>query len=282
MTYTSAASFRTALEQRLLNNAAATGVSIDRLRRRVMFERIVTRLDLAEPGRWVLKGGMALEVRLRDQARVTKDIDLGLRDELQGLTDLQDRITDALTLDPDNDWFEFLVTNPRILGADSAGVPTWRVSIETRLAGRPFGSLSLDASPRAQELTATERLMLPNPLGFAGIPDRSIETIDVNRHAAEKLHAISRTYGDRENSRVRDLIDLVILDDHGLIDPNQLGHHVRAVWQERDGEPPPSTLPPLPASWPKRYEQDAAKLNLDTDFSAAISILGRLWTIATR
>jgi hypothetical protein len=63
MTYTSAAAFRTALEQRLLTVAANGGVSIDRLRRRVMFERIVTRLDLATPGRWVLKGGMALEVQ---------------------------------------------------------------------------------------------------------------------------------------------------------------------------------------------------------------------------
>jgi hypothetical protein len=174
------------------------------------------------------------------------------------------------------------VTNPRILGADSVGVRTWRVSIETRLAGRTFGSISLDASPRAHELTATDRLALPNSLEFAGIPARSIETIDIHRHAAEKLHAISRTYGDRENSRVRDLIDLVILDDHGLIDPTQLGQHVNAVWQERDSQAPPITLPPLPASWPERYQHDTAALSLDPDFPAAVSILDRLWTIATR
>ena len=82
MTYETPQALRTALEQRLLNRSHETGVALDRLRRRVMFERIVARLEAAEPGQWVLKGGMALEVRLRDDARLTKDIDLGLRDDV--------------------------------------------------------------------------------------------------------------------------------------------------------------------------------------------------------
>jgi hypothetical protein len=48
-----------ALEDRLLARSNETGVSLDRLRRRVVFERVVARLHAAEPGRWVLKGGMA-------------------------------------------------------------------------------------------------------------------------------------------------------------------------------------------------------------------------------
>jgi len=57
----------------LSNRAAQTGLGLDRLRRGVFFERILARLEAAQPGRWVLKGGMALEVRLGDDARVTKD-----------------------------------------------------------------------------------------------------------------------------------------------------------------------------------------------------------------
>lgn len=68
-----------ALEQRLLTRSNESAISLDRLRRRVIFERIVARLHAADPGLWVLKGGMALEVRLGDGARLTKDIDLGLR-----------------------------------------------------------------------------------------------------------------------------------------------------------------------------------------------------------
>jgi hypothetical protein len=62
MRYASPHALRTALEDRLLRRSQQTGISLDRLRRRVMFERIVARLEAADPGRWVLKGGMALEV----------------------------------------------------------------------------------------------------------------------------------------------------------------------------------------------------------------------------
>ena len=72
MSYKTAQALRMALEQRLLSRSKETKVSLDRLRRRVLFERIVSRLHAAEPGRWVLKGGMALEVRLRDDARLTR------------------------------------------------------------------------------------------------------------------------------------------------------------------------------------------------------------------
>ena len=82
MTYATAEALRIALEHRLLNQSRESGLSLERLRRRVVFERIIARLANAEPGRWVLKGGMALEVRLRDDARLTRDIDLGLRDEV--------------------------------------------------------------------------------------------------------------------------------------------------------------------------------------------------------
>lgn len=82
MTYGTPVALRAALEQRLFNRSNETGIALDRLRRRVLFERIVARLEAAEPGRWVLKGGMALEVRLQDDARLTKDIDLGLREDV--------------------------------------------------------------------------------------------------------------------------------------------------------------------------------------------------------
>ncbi len=96
MTYETAQALRMALEQRLLARSKDTEVSLDRLRRRVLFERIVSRLQAAEPGLWVLKGGMALEVRLRDDARLTKDIDLGLRGDVTDAEELRERLVEAL------------------------------------------------------------------------------------------------------------------------------------------------------------------------------------------
>jgi len=109
MTYQSAQALRTALENRLLARSAEAGVSLDRLRRRVMFERVTARIQAAEPGQWVLKDGMAPEVRLRDNARLTKDVDLGLRDAVNSASDLHERLIEILTIDLDHDHFTFTV-----------------------------------------------------------------------------------------------------------------------------------------------------------------------------
>ncbi len=75
MRYESAARFRQALEQRLGDRAKATGASVVRLRKTVVFERLLARLAVAAPGRWVLKGGLALDFRLKDRSRTTRDMD---------------------------------------------------------------------------------------------------------------------------------------------------------------------------------------------------------------
>jgi hypothetical protein len=84
--YTSAAAFRQALEQRLKNEAAATGLGLARLRKRVAFELFLRRLLVVAPGRWVLKGALALDFRLAATTRSTKDIDLGRDDDEQAAT----------------------------------------------------------------------------------------------------------------------------------------------------------------------------------------------------
>jgi len=273
VTYGTPAALRMALEQRLLTRSNETGINLDRLRRRVLFERIVARLEAVEPGRWVLKGGMALEVRLRDDARLTKDLDLGLRGPVPSAGALHERLVDALTTDQDGDGFILAARRPVPLAEDGAGDLTWRVKVAATLAGKPFGGLQVDVSPRAHELDATDRVTLPNSLDFAGVPAAVIEIIDVHRHAAEKLHGMLRDFGDRENSRVRDLVDLVILIEHDLLAPVTLAVATRQVWAERDGVDPPNQLPALPDSWPGRYERLAADHDLSTqsfDNAAAI------------
>jgi hypothetical protein len=121
VTYETPHALRAALEQRLLNQSRDSGVSLDRLRRRVIFERVLSRLQVAEPGKWVLKGGMALEVRLKDSARLTKDMDLGLRAADVDAEQLRDRIIEALVADPYGDRFELEVGTASRLIEDGAG-----------------------------------------------------------------------------------------------------------------------------------------------------------------
>ncbi|HEY5344063.1 MAG TPA: hypothetical protein VIJ66_10470 [Solirubrobacteraceae bacterium] len=68
MKYTSAAAFRQALEERLKNEAASTGLGLARLRKRVAFELFLRRLLVVAPDRWVLKGALALNFRLATTA----------------------------------------------------------------------------------------------------------------------------------------------------------------------------------------------------------------------
>ena len=278
MTYETPEAFRTALEDRLKTRSREGGPGLDRLRRRVLFERIVARLQSAEPGLWVIKGGMALEVRLRDDARLTKDLDLGLRADVHEGADLEDRLIEALSVDSDGDRFVLSVGSVKRLMEDDDGRATWRAQIAATLAGRVFGGVQVDISPRAHELDATDLLPLPNSLEFAGVATPVVEVVDLQRHVAEKFHGMLKVFEDRDNSRVRDLVDLVILSEHGLIDVSEAATAIQAVWSERDSTPP-SVLPPLPTSWPDRYERLADEHGLHAaTFPDAVAVVATLWS----
>lgn len=60
MKYTTASAFRGALEQRLATLANQTGVPLVRLRKLVVFDRLMARLRIVAPSGWFLKGAVAL------------------------------------------------------------------------------------------------------------------------------------------------------------------------------------------------------------------------------
>jgi hypothetical protein len=102
--------------------------------------------------------------------------------------------------------------------------------------------------------------------------------ISVERHAAEKLHAMCRDFGDRDNTRVRDLVDVVILIERGLLEPSAVAAAATEVWAERDSSPPPPTLAHAPTSWRDRYQALAATHAMRaTTFPAAVALVDELW-----
>jgi predicted nucleotidyltransferase component of viral defense system len=78
MRYTTSAAFRMALEERLRQRERETGEPLVRMRKRIVFERGMARLQKTTSNPWVVKGGFALELRLGLRARMTKDLDLGV------------------------------------------------------------------------------------------------------------------------------------------------------------------------------------------------------------
>lgn len=87
MRYRDAAAFRQALEQRLKSRAAGDEAGLARDRKRIVFQRLLARLSAVVPGRWLLKGGFALDLRLAGRARSTKDVDIEWRANEEELLD---------------------------------------------------------------------------------------------------------------------------------------------------------------------------------------------------
>jgi predicted nucleotidyltransferase component of viral defense system len=279
--YKNAMALRRALEDRLKQESESTGSDLGRLRRRVVFDRLAVRLAVDNGTQWILKGGAALEFRLRDRARATKDLDLAVTNGIAEGSVLRELLIDALTEDPDSDWFSFRVREPVTMAPDTAGRGAWRFSVEAWLAGKTFASIRLDVAARREELAVTEQLALPGALGFAGIPARSIEAVERRQHFAEKLHAFSRDYGARPNTRVKDLVDLVLLIEDGLpanVALVDVVHHVFAV---RDTHPFPATIPDPPPRWRTEYPEIAQRLTeTAADLQSALRLLRDFWSKA--
>lgn len=236
MSYESLGAFRHALEPRLLNHARETGTDLNRLRRRVVFERILLRLTAIQPGRWVVKGGMAVELRIRDSARMTRDLDLNLRTDTETPSEAHEHLVAALSTDPTHDGFLFEVSGPTTVEPDQAGRPGWRYGLSADLAGRSFATVRVDVVSRTDELTSTETLPVTSLVSFAGFEDFEIEAADTAQQLAEKLHAMTRPWDDRDNTRVKDLADMVSFIDGGL-DPERAIHATQHVFSVRSTHP---------------------------------------------
>jgi nucleotidyltransferase AbiEii toxin of type IV toxin-antitoxin system len=128
MRYRDAAAFRQALEQRLKARAGGDGARLSQDRKRVVFARLLARLVAAAPDRWLLKGGFALDLRLFQRARATKDVDL---DWHAAEEELLEAVIDAATHDA-GDFFTFAIERSDtrktglVAATASASPPPWR------------------------------------------------------------------------------------------------------------------------------------------------------------
>jgi Nucleotidyl transferase AbiEii toxin, Type IV TA system len=285
--YRTPAALRAGLEAHLAAEARSRGIDPQRLRRQVAFERLLVRLTGAQPsaaGDWVLKGGLALELRLGDICRSTRDMDLAV---LEGEADgerVRNRLLDALGEDRERDFFAFAVSPPRSLAADLAGRPGWRFPINVRLAGTTFVRVRLETVARAEEIDgAIEQVTFPSGLAFAGFPPSvTVPAIELTQHAAEKFHALTRRYGDRPNTRVKDLVDLVLLAEHQLMDPARLRRRLRTVFTVRATHEMPAELPDPPAAWRGDYLALIEGLDIGAHtVDAAMALIRPVWKACT-
>jgi predicted nucleotidyltransferase component of viral defense system len=248
MRYETAEAFRIALEQRLKNEAG--GIALMRLRKRVAFERFLARLAASEPSGWVLKGAFALELRLGLRTRTTKDIDLGRADNEEAATE---HLNAATRVDL-GDFFDFEVRRTPARDA-AAGFHAVRYTVRADLAGRRFEQFPVDVALSESSPIQAEPLYGANSLEFAGIAAPQLPVVSLEQHVAEKLHAYTDTFGhdERESTRVKDLVDLVLIGEQAELDATRLHRALTLTFEQRARQPLPSAVPPPPSSWARPY-----------------------------
>lgn len=263
MRYRDATAFRMALEQRLKDRAAGDGARLVRDRKRVAFDRLLARLLTVAGGRWLLKGGFALDLRLAARARSTKDVDIEWRAEE---SELLDTLLDAAGYDT-GDFFVFAIERAGASEDRLGGSHRFRVS--AALAGRPFETFLLDVGFRSDDAVNTETLRTDDLLGFAGIEPVEVEAVPLELQVAEKLHAYSRTYeGRRTSTRTKDLVDLALIAELSTLDAAALRNEIETIFNLRKTHTAPTTLPPPPADWAAPFRRLAEEVGVPAELQA--------------
>ncbi len=259
MRYKTAAAFRRALEERLRRQSLEGGQPLARLRKMVAFDRFLARLGKKEPKAWIVKGGFALQLRLGDRARTTKDIDVlaanpWTREEIVAHL----RAAASLGL---GDWFELEVGEPAeaATGAPGGG---FRFPVRCLLDGRQFENFHLDVGYGDPVLEAPEVLTTPDLLGFAEIPPAKVRCYPLTTQVAEKLHTYTRTYASGETSRARDLADILLAASLEQFNSAKLKQAIDATFQARASHAVPQELPDPPERISVSYRRLARELDL--------------------
>jgi len=273
--YRTAAAFKQAVEQRL-RSTSTSGIDFARRRQLVVFDRFLARIALELGDAVMLKGGLAVELRI-ERARTTTDVDLRVTGSPG---DVMARLDSAARRNLD-DFMVFTIRpharSPNIQndGMQYEGV---RFRAECSLAGkvyaRPFG---VDVAFGDPILGEPEVMVAGDALAFAGIEPPTLRVYPVESHVAEKLHAYTMPRA-RPNSRVKDLPDLALIATAGAVEAGRLRAAIDQTFGFRGTHAVPGSLPAPPDTWEEPYatlakEDQLRWSTLDRVFEAARAFL---------
>lgn len=276
-TYSTAFAFRRALEDRLAAAAKAEGIDLQRMRRQVAFDRLLVRLFADGNPPWRLKGGYALELKLA-MARTTRDLDLGLSADGFGSEDMLELLQAAAGADA-GDFFVFTIGEPT-MDLDGAPYGGSRHPVEVHLDGRLFARFHLDVGLGDVQREPFEWIEPREWLSFAGMPAGKFPSISREEHFAQKIHAYTMPRSDRPNTRVKELVDLVLLIEAGGLDRERLIRDVDDTFSRRKSHPVPEVLDPPPDFWQPGFFRLAAECGIASDISEQFEKVRVFWDTA--
>lgn len=251
------------LEKYVLAFSQRQGTFVSRVRSWITFMTVSGALERASalPGgpRFVLKGGVALELRLGARARATTDLDIVAvceDDDLVGALDA------ALQL-PHGDWMLSRHREVRPLGPHAV-----RVRVHLDFREQRWGTLQVDVARPDGTEQETERVpgISLAPFGLEG--PAAIDCLSLRYQIAQKFHGLTRTRDDgTDSNRLRDVVDLLLIRTYmGPMDLPAIRAACELTFRLRATHPwpPPIALPPR---WRAPYAV------LATDVGLAITAL---------
>jgi hypothetical protein len=278
----SAVAFKASLEAHLRKRADEWGTPFSTLQLKFVIERLLARLFRAGNPPWLLKGGFAMDLRFRPRARTTKDVDLSVPlVPVEPGTDLASALGEQLreALDVDlGDYLTYRVGEHRreLTNAPQGGA---RYSCGAVLLGKTYAKFHIDVGCGDAVVGEPDRLVGDDLLQFAGIGPVTALAIPTAQQFAEKVHAYTFPWSGRLNTRTKDLVDLVVLIERGLPDPDDIRTALQATFSTRGTHLLPAKLVPPPKEWAADFTLMAHEAGISTgDYLDAFLKLGAFWT----
>jgi len=188
--------------------------------------------------------------------RATRDVDLYRR---AGLLEAEIALREALALDL-GDWFTFDAGRSRQM---TAGVMGLTISVTARIGIREWESFNVDLVGEAAGMTGEpDTVPALARIDLAELRQPGYRVWPLADHVADKLAATFATYGrsNRPSTRVKDLIDLVVLAHCAHVSADDAMAAVRAQASLRDVVLPGRFDIPDLDHWSRHYPIEARKV----------------------
>lgn len=269
-TFKSSIDFRKSLESRLFAMSYKSGEDLQRIRRKMAFDRFLARVFYKENPLFLLKGGYAMELRIA-RARSTKDIDLTYLHNFKNAENiLSELIFDDLQQIANIDLHDFFSYQIGLSQKDLVNAPYggFRYPILSLIANKSFVKFHIDI---ALDVTPdyTENIKGFDWLEFCGINAPNILIVSVPQQFAEKLHAY--TLPNRNNSRTKDLIDLILLLNIKKTNIKEFRSALEKVFKIRNTHVLPSHLESPPNTWEKQFSYMAKECSININMQEAFN-----------
>ena len=222
--------------------------------------------------RFVIKGGTAMEMRFGLAARSSLDLDASFRGDIG--------VCLALTSDAlERGWsgFTAIVSEPMEITRATVSPKPVRVDVKVSYRGKAFITIPLEISTaEGESATNPERVALAFDLSRVNLSvPPSVAFLPLRYQIAQKLHACSERFEGRENARVRDLADLMLLRTlcEGSAEPTRLA--CIEIFQLRGLHPWPPAITPEPG-WVVEWENMTRDEDLTISLEQALEEVGDL------